>query len=823
MTQIIKKTFIVLAALQCSQAIAAQNGAINSPTDFNFLTPAGFEGLLSREATPTELLYLDKTIDNGDIVLSENGEKRYRSGNDEFELETTYYCVSSELISNLVANPAICKTMSFTLHEKYEDKVLLVYLQPDDNSVVALNKQFGINTDRETGEQERKHISQSSMDTVSGSVRYSANFTESDDSNGSLSLTSQVSYGEYLLEAEPIFDRHNGNNSVSVGRLLGSRTFTGEKHELGFKPSGQNGLFNSSIGVIPSRNMLGGWYSSTSETFKNKQQGTGLPLQVFMPFTGMIEVYRDGRLLYISRASAGMAQIPVTDFPIGVYDVSIERKSLSGEELESITDTVSNSLTDNGFTLALGMMNTAPKKTDVLDGDYDDLTAGFSYQSKISNFTTSSLSVLSIGSAQYLQSTIGYQPAFPLGVELSAEFNTQSKDWGVNLQTNYTGMLLGKMINSNLSYRFSELLNTESRSYFFNVSLMPNSQYSNLFMLNAHSSKVNTPYYREDYAELNIENQNSVHLFGVLAKLSTSLGTSSTDDLLATLSLNFELGPNRDYSLSTNFTYTGQRESSYGEVILAKQGTKESKLNHLTFNAGGGEAFARVGADANFKFDSTNAYLGGYVYRDAQQGTYNSNQYGRASGNVYFSGTQYAFDRNSANSGVIIKMDTQPDSNIEVRADVSGGTSVKLKESNTLVAMPSFSESSMYINSSNAVIDDYSHAYVLYKGNFAFLNINPRQTFEAAGYIDFDDFNGNSVTLNNHESKVTISNHESTVDVQGLNNEEYFQLTVSRQYPVIELLDGEGRSMCTVDLDDNLTASNSQEFVYLGKVGCQDG
>ncbi|WP_158264595.1 TcfC E-set like domain-containing protein [Photobacterium rosenbergii] len=817
-------TILVLAALYCYEGAATQtNTFAQQNNSFSFVTPAGFKELLGHTATPTELLYLNKTIDEGEIVLSKSGTKHYHSDGQELELNKSYSCASSALIRDIIDSESLCRALSFTLKEKYEDKVLLVYLQPNDISVPALNQHFGIEADSSIGSLEREHIGRSTVNTVSGSVRYNANFTEGDNSNGSLSLFGQISYAEYLIEAEPNFDHYNGDNSLNVGKLLGSRTYAGIKHELGFKSSGQNNLYNSSIGVIPSRNMVGGWYSSTSETFRNKQQGTGSPLQVFMPFTGMVEVYRSNRLLYITRAEAGMAQIPVSDFPIGVYDVSIIRRSLSGEELEAITDTVSNSLTDNGFTLALGMMNSRHHQLDVLDGEYDDLAAGFAYQSKISDFTTGSFSILNIGTNQYFQSTINYQPAFPLGVKLSTELDIQSKDWGINLQANYSGTLLDKMVNSNFSYRFSDLLGAESHSYFLNVSLMPNQRYSKLFMLNAYTSKASAPQYSSDYNELSIENQNAVSVFGVPANLSTSLGTSSTDDLLATMSINFTLGARRDYSLSTNFIYTGQSESSYGEVIMSRQLPEESKLSQLTFTAGGGEEFARLGVDGNFRFDSANAYLGSFVYRDSQQGNYNSNQYGRVSGNMYFSGTHYAFDRNRASSGVIVNMDTQPGSNIEVRADVSGGNSVKLRDSNTLVTVPIFTESSMYINSSNAVIDDYSHEFVLYKGNYAFLSIDPRQTFEAAGYIDFSDLGSDSVTLKNHESKITVSNHESTIDVLGTVNEEYFQLTVSRQYPVIELLDSQGRAICTVNLDDSLIFSNSQDFVYLGKIGCHNG
>ncbi|OAJ94697.1 TcfC E-set like domain-containing protein [Vibrio bivalvicida] len=817
-----RKLLSTCAVLFCFPAVASDTNTTTQRNSFNFATPPGFEGLLDREATPTELVYLNKSIDEGEVVFSESGVKRYRSGELELDLDKTYNCASSVLIQDLLANETLCETMSFTLREKLEDKLLLVYLQPDESSVEALNQYFSIeaNNGRET--QAREHIGRSTVDKVSGSVQYNANFTEGDSSNGSLSLTGQASYAEYLFEIEPTFERYNGQDSLNVNKILGSRTYAGKKYEFGIKSSSQNDLIKSSIGVIPSRNMLGGWYSSTSETFRNKEQGSGRPLQVFMPFTGMVEVYRDNRLLYVTRASAGMANIPVIDFPIGVYDVSIVRRSLNGEELEVITDTVSNSLTDNGFALAFGAMNSEEGQNDVLDGSYNAVTVGLRYSSKVSDYATVSLSMLNIGDTQYLESSINYQLASPIGVELATEFDIEKKNWGINVQANYVGTFLDKMVNSNFNYRFSDLLGVENHSQFVNVSLMPELRYSQLFMFNAHTSKTNAPQYREEYRELNITNQASVNVFGLPANFQTSVGTSSVDDLLVTFSLNFTLGNRRDYSLDTNFTYTGQRKSSYGEAILSKQGLEQSMLNQVTFSAGGGEEFIRLGADADFKFDSANAYLGGFVYRDSQQGTYNSNQYGRVSGNMYFSGNQYAFDRKGVSSGVIIKMETPPDSAIDIRADVSGGTSVKLRNSNTLVNVPSFTESSMYLNSSNAVIDDYSYNYVLYKGNFDFLAIAPRQTFEAAGYIDFGDMGGNTVTLKNHESQITVSNHESVIDVLGTDSDEYFQLTVSRQYPVIELLDGSGRSLCTVNLDTSLS-TNSQEFIYLGKVGCQGG
>ncbi len=812
--------FIIIAWLGFQMVLAQELRAAEFAEDFSFVIPPGFEGLLELESIPTELLYLDKTIDEGEIILSGQGNsKYYRSHDSELVIGETYQCASNELIRNIINDKNLCNKMSFSIHEKYEDKVRLVYLQPDKLSVLAMNTHFGINPDHEASIPKRQHIGRSSVEALSGSFRYNANFTEGDNSNGSLSLPTQVSYAEYLIEAEPIIDRYNGHNSFNVGTLVGSRTYAGAKHEVGFKPSGQNNLIGTNIGIIPNQNMVGTWYSSTNETFKDKLQGSGLPLQIFMPFTGMIEVYRGGRLLYVTQAESGMVQIPTNNLPIGVYDVSIVRRSLSGEELEKITDTVSNSLTNNGFTFGLGMMNSGERQANVLEGDYDDFTVGITYQTKLTDVTTSSVSLLNVGENQYFQSVVGYQSSSPFGANLSTEFDVQSTDWGMDLQTSYTGMFLDQMVNSHFSYRFSDLEGLATNSYFLNASLMPNHWYSKLFMINAHASTTSGTRYNE----LNIENQSTVTLFDVPANLSVSLGTSTADDLLMTLSLNFEIGATSDYSVNTNFTYSGQRQSSYGEAILSKQGRADSTLSKVTVSAGGGEDFMRLGANADFQLDRASAYLGGFTYRDNKQGSIGGSYYGRVNGNMYFSGNNYAFDRSGASSGVIVQMDTLPGSQVEVRADVSGGNSIELKESNTLVDVQSFSESSMYINSSNAVIDNYKHNYVLYKGNFAFLTIAPRQTFEAAGYIDFSDILGDTVTLKNHESKITVKNHESSADVHGVDSEEYFQLTVSRQYPVIELFDGEGQALCTVELDDNLKASTRGDFVYLGEIACQGG
>lgn len=806
-----KYILIILSLFITFRANASPNEIIDNRPSFRTMVPEGFEGLLVNEVTPTELRYLDNTIADGELISYEGRDKYYRLGSDELVLEKTYSCSSIGSISKIVSDPALCDVMTFSLHQKLEEHTLLVYLQPDESVIPALNEKLGILSVSKDSKREILHIGNSTVTSLSGSIGYSANFTKNETANGSLLLTSRISFGEYLLEADPSVNGYNGEQTTGLSKLLGSRTFEGQRQEFGFKQSSESNIFNSVTGVIPNRAMIGGWYSSTNETLINKQLGYGLPLEIFMPFSGTIEVYRASRLLYVVPAKPGMVQIPTFDFPIGLYEVSIVRKPNSGDKLKPISRTVNNYLNDDGFSFALGVMDDGIKQNNTLKGEYKDLAAGFFYQSKLTNFSTESFSLVNIGNKRYWRTVIDHQSIYNVGSKFSTEFDLNFENWGVKLQTNYSGIFLDKRIGGHLSYQLDERFNVKRHTYFLNSSLMPNNKYSNSIVFTASSSKVENSKFDHTYNEFNLQNQNEIYVFGVPVNLSSSIGVSSKDSIFGNLSVNFNFGKNGDYMLNTNFSYAGRGESPYSEVILSKHLPEGEMLNSLSLTAAASKEFVSAGTHAEFTLDSANMYFGSQLYRDIISNKNRQSTYGHASGSVYFSGGQYAANSNNSLSGVIINLDESQGKNVDVYADVSGGGSVKLLSGNNFVATPTYSRSDIYINSHNAVVENYSNEYTLYKGNVSYLKITPRKTFEAAGFVDFKSINVNNITIKNHESSVDISSKDS---------DGYFQMTVSRQYPIIELIDGQGNSLCAIDIENMVGRRNSEDFVFLGGVKC---
>jgi hypothetical protein len=801
---------------------------VKGQDSFYYITPKGFEGILKEQPVQTEVYYLNELISRGTVIGSE--KKTYQAGMDFIDLERSYKCNDVDFMRKVVLDSKVCSSLSFTLKEKHENDVMLLYLFPEESSIKSLNEYFGIRTMENDVIRRRidTHIADSSSRIISGSLGYEANLSNYDEQlNASLSVPFLTSYREYLIEAEPTVDTNGGYNNFNLRKLLASKTHLGYKYELGYKTPSQNEFTRSTNGVIPRNNTIGFWYGSTNETLRNKQVGSGDSLQVFMPFSGTIEVYDGDRLIYVSKAAAGMFPIPTSELPLGNYDVDISRRSDSGETLPSIVDTVNNSVNKNGFSLSIGLMDRFSNTQNVLSGDYSNLAIGGSYQSRINGFFTGRASILNIGSSQYISSDIEYTSSLPIGVTFSPEFRLDSSDWSTNVSTNFSSVMFGKKMNGSFSYRFNNLSESKGNQYYLNFSWLPNSRYSSLLSVNANASTYSrsdvTDNSRSDvtdkYREANIQNQASLDIFGLDASLTTTIGTSTAEKLLATASINFSIGSQSDHTISTNYTFSGQRPS-YGEVLISKKRNESELLSSYSVGVSGGEEFVRLNADTDLSLDKMGLYLGGNIYRDNRTGNFSKGYYGRSRGSMYFSGNQYVFAKDSFSSGVIVNNNASSNLELDISASISGGNTVNLRQGNNFIGAQSYAESDMYLNSSNSVLDRVKYDFVLYKGNFDYLTISPRKTFEVAGYIDRSSQRIDYSLMRNHESEFVFKKTLVKEDLQGEDNDDYFQLTVSKDYPVIELVDDSGGVLCSSDISMEYSNNTIADFIYLGGIYC---
>ena len=108
------------------------------------------------------------------------------------------------------------------------------------------------------------------------------------------------------------------NLEFQVNDLYGRRNFEGVEYHAGLMGSSAFGL-----SFTPDRTLLGARVASSDDTRTDTEYSGGMPLDVFLPTRGRVEIRRDDRLLTSYFLEAGSQQLDTTSFPPGAYDVEI--------------------------------------------------------------------------------------------------------------------------------------------------------------------------------------------------------------------------------------------------------------------------------------------------------------------------------------------------------------------------------------------------------------------------------------------------------------------------------------------------------------------
>ena len=123
---------------------------------------------------------------------------------------------------------------------------------------------------------------------------------------------------------------YSESNDFSVNQLYGQRDFEGLEYNLGLLSSSGFGLSFTS-----DQTMVGGRITTSSNTREDTSFTGGMPLEVFLPVRGRVEVRKDGRLIDSAFFEAGAQQLDTSRFPSGAYDVVIRILNEQGNELSS--------------------------------------------------------------------------------------------------------------------------------------------------------------------------------------------------------------------------------------------------------------------------------------------------------------------------------------------------------------------------------------------------------------------------------------------------------------------------------------------------------
>ena len=125
---------------------------------------------------------------------------------------------------------------------------------------------------------------------------------------------------------------YSDSNHFSVNELYGQRDFEGVEYNAGMLSTSGFGLNFS--GDQP---MLGLRLNSSNNTREDLDFSGGMPVTVFLPTRGRVEVRRDDRLIDSAFFEAGSQQLDTSSFPSGAYDIEIRILDESGNVLSNET------------------------------------------------------------------------------------------------------------------------------------------------------------------------------------------------------------------------------------------------------------------------------------------------------------------------------------------------------------------------------------------------------------------------------------------------------------------------------------------------------
>ncbi len=124
---------------------------------------------------------------------------------------------------------------------------------------------------------------------------------------------------------------YSDTNRFSVNQIYGQRDFEGLEYNAGLLSTNGFGL-----NFTTDQTMLGVRINSSDNTREDLDFSGGMPVEVFLPTRGRVEIRKDGRLIDSAFFEAGAEQLDTRSFPSGAYDIEIriidERGNLISSE-----------------------------------------------------------------------------------------------------------------------------------------------------------------------------------------------------------------------------------------------------------------------------------------------------------------------------------------------------------------------------------------------------------------------------------------------------------------------------------------------------------
>lgn len=161
------------------------------------------------------------------------------------------------------------------------------------------------------------------------SAAASGSDADNSDDDYTLNGLTMLAYRENSLYGNWDYSK---SRRLSVTRLFGQREFEGLEYNLGLLNSDGFGL-----NFTADQKLIGARISTSSNTREDGEFTGGMPVEVFLPVRGRVEIRKDERLIASGFYEAGVQALDTSTYPSGAYDLEIRILDEQGNQLSSET------------------------------------------------------------------------------------------------------------------------------------------------------------------------------------------------------------------------------------------------------------------------------------------------------------------------------------------------------------------------------------------------------------------------------------------------------------------------------------------------------
>ncbi|WP_353170329.1 CS1-pili formation C-terminal domain-containing protein [Acinetobacter rudis] len=664
-------------------------------------------------------------------------------------------------------------------------------------------------------------LGDSTTENFSSVLNYRLGASYSDFDNRSTSSTyinldSVSSIEEHHFIANGSFYSSDSDTSFDLYRALYERDFEGNRLAVGMMDTWSMQSI-ASLNALNSSKIYGVTYGNKSSTVIEDKKQTLVPILVFLPSAGTIQVYRDGRLLSIQNFSMGSHELDTSTFPMGVYNVEV-KTVINGQETSSTIAQVNktngrqSSVTGQLSWQAFGGMLEYSKRHNY--GQIDN------------NEKTWLMGVAAAKNYAYLSGVGLTSTLYGFDTNFVAEFE------GNVAVTSNTNFNLQTMFATDRSYRAATSINyslpkgyasvwgafdiseigddlyfTDSKNYSLGFSVNFNQFYRKLGMLTFNysddlkrsNSVMNVEYFQNIFSNRYVDMQ-----------VRTGLQRSDYDtqksyndkyiyfDLRLPFSRWFSAGVNtRNRNVFANASY----KQNFNDQVINSVGVDISQMLNRRNNEDIVDNFTASGyVGYAAKYNSGNLSV------SASRNSYSANY--SSEGSMATSGNNWVLGNHNLSSGVIIETGLKDKGSMAAQIN---GQSYTLTGKNNFIPLAPYAEYVIELMNDKKSVDSVSIAegrksrVTLYPGNVALLQPEVKQMVTIFGRVYYP--NGEPA------ANANIHNHigKTKTDAKG-----EFSLDVDKRYPVLTLIEANG-DVC----ESTLQLEHARGAAWLGDVRCQ--